>query len=282
MKLVPPTVSHTAETPAGLTAETAAVGGDTPALRLIALLEIIAAQDRPFSLQELVERTNLPKPTVHRMLQQLEAAGLLHRESDNRRYAVASRLRRLAENLLFNDSRHGARHGVLRQLVNEIGESCNLTALSGSDVVYLDRVETPAPLRFYLQSGSRVPIHCSASGKLLLAHMSAIQRQRLLAHAPMEAFTAQTLTTQAQLEDEIREVARLGYALDREEFLPGLLCIAVPVPNRRGQAGLCIAVQAPIIRLDVEAALALLPRLQRAAQAMAAIDEQDDRQAAAS
>ena len=270
MQLVPPA------------SETVALGGDTPALRLIALLEIIAAHDRTFSLQDLVERANLPKPTVHRMLQQLEAAGLLHRESDNRRYAVAARLRRLAENLLFNDSRHGARHSVLRQLVNEVGESCNLTALSGSEVVYLDRVETPAPLRFYLQPGSRVPIHCSASGKLLLAHMSPSQRRRLLAHTPMEAFTAQTLTTPAQLENEVRDAARLGYALDREEFLPGLLCIAVPVPNRRRQAGLCLAVQAPIIRLDVDKALALLPRLQRAAKAMAAIDESVSHQVAAS
>jgi DNA-binding IclR family transcriptional regulator len=56
---------------------------------------------------------------------------------------------------------------VLRQLVEEVGESCNITALSGSEVVYLDRVETQAPLRFYLHPGSRVPVHCSASGKLL-------------------------------------------------------------------------------------------------------------------
>ncbi len=62
---------------------------------------------------------------------------------------------------------------MLRHLVDEVGESCNITALTGSEVIYLDRVETPAPLRFYLHVGSRVPVHCSASGKMFLAQLSA-------------------------------------------------------------------------------------------------------------
>jgi IclR family transcriptional regulator, acetate operon repressor len=126
---------------------TARLDGDTPMLRLVALLERVASKDQRFSLQALVDDTGLPKPTVHRMLQQLEGAGLLHREGDGRHYGTGVRLRRLAENLLLNDTHHGARHAVLRHLVEEVGESCNITALSGGEVIYLDRVETPAPLR---------------------------------------------------------------------------------------------------------------------------------------
>ena len=127
-----------------------------------------------------MEKTGLAKPTLHRMLQQLEGAGLLRRENNGRHYGIGTRLRRMAENLLLNDSHHGARHAVLRDLVEEIGESCNLTALSGSEVVYLDRVETPAPLRFTLQPGSRVPAHCSASGKIFMSQLAPAQRRRLL------------------------------------------------------------------------------------------------------
>lgn len=248
------------------------INGDTPTLRLFALLEVVASKDQFFSLQSLVEETNIPKPTLHRMLQQLESAGLLERSVDSRQYATGVRLRKLAENLLLNDTFHGARHGVLRALVNEVGESCNLTALSGSEVMYLDRVETPAPLRFYLRSGSRVPVHCSASGKLFLAGMTPAQRQRLLAHAPLEAFTPKTLTDLDALEDEIKQVKRQGYALDIEEFLPGLLCVAVLVPSVSGRSNLCVAAQAPIMRLSPEKALNLLPALQRAADALSRIE----------
>ena len=248
------------------------ISGDTPTLRLFALLEVLASKDQFFSLQGLAEETSIPKPTLHRMLQQLESAGLLERSVDGRHYGTGVRLRKLAENLLLNDVFHGARHAVLRHLVTEVGESCNLTALSGSEVIYLDRVETAAPLRFYLHSGSRVPVHCSASGKVFLSEMSPAQRQRLLAHAPLEAFTAKTITQLTQLEDEIKQVKRQGFALDNEEFLPGLQCVAVLVPSVSGRSNLCVAVQAPIMRMTAEKALQMLPALQRAALALSQIE----------
>jgi DNA-binding IclR family transcriptional regulator len=251
------------------------LSGDTPVLRLVALLEVIAARDQRYTLQGLAEATGLPKPTLHRMLQQLESAGLLQRGADGRTYGTGSRLRRLAEDLLLNDSQDGARHAVLRHLVDEVGESCNITALTGSEVVYLDRVETPAPLRFYLHVGSRVPAHCSASGKMFLSQLSAEQRRRLLAHAPLEKYTAKTITSMARLEREIARVQDNGYALDEEEFLPGLLCIAVLVPRRApdsGPSNLCIAVQAPVMRLSAAKARQWLPALRRAAGTLAQID----------
>jgi IclR family acetate operon transcriptional repressor len=250
----------------------AALDGDTPTMRLFGLLEVIASKDQLFSLQALVETTGLPKPTLHRMLQQLEAAQLLQREGDGRHYGTGTRLRRLAENLLMNDSHHGARHAVLRHLVEQIGESCNITTLSGSEVVYLDRVETAAPLRFYLHPGSRVPVHCSASGKVFLAQMTPAQRKRLLAHAPLERFTANTLTEPVRLERELRRVQRDGFAVDDEEFLPGLVCLAVRVPAGERPSNLCVALQAPIVRIGPAKARTFLPALRRAAEALAEID----------
>jgi IclR family transcriptional regulator, acetate operon repressor len=247
--------------------------GDTPAQRLLALLEVIAEKDQFFSLQSLVDETGLPKPTLHRMLQQLEGSGMLQREADNRHYSKGSRLRRLAENLLLNDTVHGARHAVLSQLVDEVGESCNITALSGGEVLYLDRVETSAALRFYLHPGSRVPVHCSASGKLFLAQMSPVQRQRLLKDISLKLFTQNTLTDLAAIEAEIETVRQNGYAFDDEEFLPGLICIATLAPNAKGRSNLGIAIQAPIMRMTREKALQYLPALQKAAKAIAAIDQ---------
>ena len=247
---------------------------ESPALRLFALLERVAAHDRLFSLQSLVEDTGWPKPTVHRMLQQLEAAGLVQREAQSRHYSSGLRLRRFAHTLLANSSFHGARHRVLRALVDEVGESCNITALAGAEVVYLDRVETAAPLRFFLHPGSQVPLHCSASGKVFLSQMQATQRNRLLQAAPLERCTPCTLTDAKKLLRELGQVRAQGYGLDREEFLPGLVCVAVPVPapDNDQRATLCVALQAPAVRLPMARALAWLPALQRAALALSNID----------
>lgn len=255
--------------------------GDTPTMRLLGLLELITSRDQHFSLQDLVEQTTLPKPTLHRMLQQLEAAGMLQRDTDGRRYGTGARLRRMAENLLLNDTKHGARRAVLMQLREEVGESCNITALSGSEVLYLDRAETAAPLRFYLHPGSRVPAHCSASGKLFLAQLSAAQRRRLLDHVPLTRYTANTLVTLEALEEEFARIRKNGYAFDNEEFLPGLFCIAVLVPREQGKSNMGIAIQAPIMRMTADKALLCLPALQRAADTLARIEADDELSAAA-
>jgi DNA-binding IclR family transcriptional regulator len=184
------------------------------------------------------------------------------------------RLRRLAETLLLNNTVPGARHRVLRALVDEIGESCNITALAGAEVVYLDRVETAAPLRFYLHPGSRVPVHASASGKIFLSQMSPAQRARLLAEVPLERCTEKSLTDPALLEAELKAVRKAGHATDREEFLPGLVCVAVPVPTseKSGRSSLCVALQAPVMRVPLDKALGFLPALQRAAAALGRLE----------
>ncbi len=250
------------------------LSGETPALRLVALLEFIATRDQLYSLQSLVEEVGLPKPTLHRMLQQLEGAGLLMRQSDGRHYGTGARTRRMAENVLLNDTRHGARHAILRRLVEEIGESCNITALSGNEVIYLDRVETTEPLRVHLQAGSRVPAHCSASGKMILSQHSPAQRARILSAVPLEAHTAQTLTEPAALEAELKQVREDGFALDRQEFLDGLVCVAVLVPTSSTRSNMCIAVQAPTMRVNAHTALQMLPALQGAAAALARVEAQ--------
>lgn len=251
----------------------ARIDGDTPNLRLFALLEVIAQRDAPFTQQAIVDEVGLPKPTVYRMLQQLESAGLLQRDGNGRHYSAGQRLRRLAENLLLNSSTHGARHAVLRQLVDSLGESCNLTAFAAGEVLYLDRVETAAPLRFYLHPGSRVPAHCSATGKLFLSQMSPAQRRRLLSAVPLERFTQNTLTDPDALEREIEQVRQQGYAFDNEEFLPGLLCLGVLVPAGDGLSNMGLAIQAPVMRLSREKALASLGALRQAAQALARINQ---------
>jgi DNA-binding IclR family transcriptional regulator len=100
-----------------------------------------------------------------------------------------------------------------------------------------------------------VPVHCSASGKLFLAGMTPAQRSDYWAMRHWRRFTPKTLTDPDALEEEIKQVKRQGFALDNEEFLPGLMCVAVLVPSTSGRSNLCVAVQAPIMRLTPDKAL---------------------------
>ncbi len=142
----------------------------------------------------------------------------------------------LAVNVLMQAGPAAARHAILQQLVDKIGETCNLTMLSGDDVVYLDRVETQWPLRMHLQPGSRVPLHCTASGKLLLAFLPSAQRQRLVASLPLRAHSAHTITNAEALHAELAETRRRRLGVNNQENLEGMIAVAVPVMRNRNRA----------------------------------------------
>lgn len=248
------------------------VAGSSPMLRMFSLLELIASKDNLVSLQMLATETGLPKPTLHRMLANFVAEGLLIRQNDRRLYGTGPRLRAFAETLLMNATQHGARHAVLRSLVEELGETCNITALAGDEVLYLDRVETHEPLRIHLSPGSRVPVHCSASGKMLLGQLSENTRHNLIKHAPLERYTDETITDVAALDEEVHLSTKRGYAIDNEEYIFGLVCFAVLIPQTHGRSSQCIAVQGPSMRLKPTDVDRVLPALKRAAEAISTIE----------
>ena len=237
-------------------------------LRALAVLEALAAAERPAALGELTAMVRLPKPTLYRMLGMLQAAGLVMREPGARRYAPGPRLAALGRSIMLNASLRGERRAILARLVEELGETCNFTMLDGPQVVYVDRVETAWPLRMTLTSGSRVPLHCTASGKLLLALLPKAARERLVAQLPLTRFTESTLTEPKRLYAELNRIRANRYATDNEEFHAGLVCVAVPVAADR-RACAALAVHAPASRMPLERALGHLPLLRRAAQAMA-------------
>lgn len=245
----------------------------TPTVRLFLFLEAMARLSGRFTLQDMVGETGMPKPSVHRVLQQLEAARIIQRDGDERHYMLAPRMRRIANDLLMNDSLYTARHAVLRNLREQVGESCNLTAFHHGEVLYLDRVETVAPLRFYLQQGSRVPAHCSATGKLFLAHMPPRQQRLLIESTPLERYTPNTLVSAKALLKELVKVKQQGWAVDDEEFLPGLVCLAVLVPASDGTPYLGVAMQGPAVRLPVKTITQHLPALQAAAAELARLEQ---------
>ncbi len=245
-------------------------------LRAIAALEFIVRADRPVSLTEVMTDVGLPKPTVYRILPLLEHSGLLPREPGGKRSIVGPRLAHFGTEILMNSSVRGARHAILQRLVDDIGETCNFTMLDGSEVVYLDRVETAWPLRMNLQPGSHVPLHCSASGKLFLAMLSRAQRAKLLDNLPLHRYTENTITDRSRLERELERIRRDKTSTDNEEYLAGLVCVAVPVLSRDGKPCASVAVQAPVARMSMGKALAHVPALRRAAVAMTQTFKEDE------
>lgn len=251
------------------------ISGNSAVSRALAVIERVAQAERPPTLAELGEALALPKATVHRIALTLEQQGMLLREPGGKRFSIGHRFASLAVDTLRNSPRRGMRRAIMQRLVDEIGETCNFTMLDGNHVVYIDRVEAHWPLRLHLQPGSRVPLHCTASGKLFLSHLRATARQRLLSALKLERHTANTITDRRKLERALDKIRTQKVGTDNEEFLDGLVAVAVPVTDARNRICAALAVHGPTARLSFEQALGHLPKLRAAAAELAATLDSD-------
>lgn len=239
------------------------------ALRAFRVLDYVAEQPDGCTPTQVVTALGLPKQTVHRIISQLKLAGLLLREPGSQRVQLGARLTRFAENILMHGHASRERHAILQSLVDDIGETCNLTALTGTHIVYIDRVETAWPLRVMLAPGSHVPLHATSSGKLLLALLPRAQRDRLVSQLTLRSFTEATIVDRKSLERELDETRRRKVGINRAEHLRGMLGIAVPVMLDRRRACAAVALQAPEARSSVDDLMVHLPRLTEAAARVA-------------
>ncbi|HVZ01868.1 MAG TPA: IclR family transcriptional regulator [Dongiaceae bacterium] len=263
---LPGPLAEPARPPARRSKAGAAEGRRSVVFRVLDLIQLVAASPQPMTLAEIGTALKLPKPTVHRLCVRLEEARYLTREPGRHRYRVGSATERLAFNAIRRGSASVQWRLILERLVDDIRETCNFTAPAGNEVIYVERVESRWPLRLHLEVGSRVPMHCTASGKLFLACMDAERRKRMLESLALTRMTDRTITSRDRLEEEIAAVATRGYSTDDEEFILGLVAVAVPVADARGRVVGAVACHAAKARLDLPHALEHLARLRAAAE----------------
>ncbi|HAR53278.1 IclR family transcriptional regulator [Roseovarius nubinhibens] len=235
-------------------------------LRLLLILEEVAARGVAVKPSELTEAMGLPKPTVHRLLQTAEAEGFLQRDIDGRAYGPGPRLRALSMNTMSSERLRTARLAILKSVSDEIGETCNLTTPDREGMTYLDRVETSWPLRIQLPIGTQVPFHATSSGKLYLSTLRSRALQGYLAGAKLTPHTPNTITDPEALARELGLIRKQGYATDHQEFLPQMVAVAVPVLDAQDRLLATLAVHAPLQRRSVDDLLGFLDVLRDGAR----------------
>ncbi len=224
-------------------------------LRTLLILEILGRADGAMSASQINERLGLPKQTVHRLCSTLEAEGFLIRQGKGRKYLPARRARELGAGLLYASRSHIARHQILMEVARQVRETINYVVPEDTGMSYLDRVETDWPFRIQLPIGSNVPFHCTASGKVFMASMTPRARKSFVTGLKLERLTHKTYTEAEELLDELALIARRGYAIDDEEFLDGMVAIAVPVCDSEGRFVAALAFHGPAQRVPIQEAV---------------------------
>ncbi|MGQ0675456.1 MAG: IclR family transcriptional regulator [Rhodospirillales bacterium] len=221
-------------------------------------------------LSELARRQGVSGPTLFRILATLGARGYVHK-SPTGRYRLTLKAWEVGAKAVRRLALRDVARPFMERLAAETQETVNLSVRQGDGIVIIDKIDSPHPVRAETFVGLRAPVHCSATGKAIVAFerpeaLEALLPERLQRH------TDATITERAALLRELAQVRRQGWARNREEWRPGVCAAAVPVRDAAGAVAASLSVTVPTSRFLAEAVRdRLVPALKKAA---AAIEQQ--------
>ncbi|WP_297911857.1 IclR family transcriptional regulator [Thiomonas sp.] len=234
--------------------------------KALALLRMVSLAEPPVGFSALLERTGLPKATLHRLLRELSDAGLIRHHGPDRTYRPALGLMELASRAWASiDLRQvAARH--VDALWHSTQETIHLAVRDDVEIIYIDKRESPKALRLFSSVGRRGPLYCTGVGKAIGAHLPAAERDELIGRLDLTRHTPNTITSRAGLRAEFEHIRGDGVAIDRGEHEEGIVCVAAPIFDRQGRPVASVSVTAPAVRMDEARVAALVPEVRSAAE----------------
>ena len=226
----------------------AAVPLISAANRALAVLEQLS-RHRAIGLEDLSREIKMAKPTVYRFLLTLQELGYARRV-DGDRWAMTLKLFNVGSRALDHLDLHSVARPVAEELAEDLGETVHMGVLEGDSAVYVLKIESKYTIRMFSRVGRRIPLYCTAIGKVLLAWAGPEERRAALEGARLTAFTPCTITTRQALEAELGRIKERGFARDAEEHESGIRCLGAPIFDRDGAVAAALSVSWPLFRYD--------------------------------
>jgi IclR family acetate operon transcriptional repressor len=223
-------------------------------LRALSILEFLASAQEGATLAEVVRSTRLAPSTAHRLLTTLQQAKHVQFDPHGARWSVGVKAFVVGSGFLNTRDIGRLCRPLLRRLVDLTGETANLAIEDEGMAVYLVQIESRQTMRAITRPGGRAFLHSSALGKAILAFLPESEVERILAERGMKRFTRRTLDEARKLSSELKNIRKRGFAIDNEEYTPGLRCVAAPVFDEHGHPIAALSVSGPTIRVTSERA----------------------------
>ena len=222
--------------------------------RALTILELLAADGR-LGVSEIAALLDVHKSTASRLLATLEAHGLAEQVPDLGRYQLGLGVLRLAGATRSRMDVVQESRPVTAPLAARVGETVNVVILSGRETLYLDQVSGTSALQIHNWVGKRNPIHATANGRVLLAHVSDGERDAILAAATapdgeLTRLTERTLVSRDAVLADLDQVRLRGYAVARDELEVGLTALAAPIWGSTGEVVASLSVSGPTFRIE--------------------------------
>jgi IclR family KDG regulon transcriptional repressor len=222
------------------------------------------------SLEELSKACGLAKPTVYRFLLTLRDLGYVHRDEGDK-WFLTMKLFGMGSRALDHMELPVVARPIARKLSEDLGETVHMGILDDKEVLYVLKIESRYTIRMYSRVGKKIPLYCSAMGKVLLANAIAHVREELLSSIKLVQFTPNTINDRTMLGKALDAIVKEGIAEDAQEHEEGITCLAAPVRDHSGGVVAALSVSWPLFRFDPSKRPAYSARIKGAAEEISAI-----------
>lgn len=231
--------------------------------KAIRILDTLA-EGTDLGLSEIARTLELPKSSVHSILETLRAEKIVERDDASGRYHLGVKLVELGNRACLELDICRIAAPFLQGLNVEFDETVHLTVLDRDEVLYVDCIESKRRLRTYSVIGVRAPLYCTSVGKAILAFQKDDEIRRILREKGHPRITANTIYTEEELFAEIQRIRELGYAVDDMEHEEHLRCVGAPIRNARGEVFASLSLSGPAERNTHERIASIAPAVMRA------------------
>jgi DNA-binding IclR family transcriptional regulator len=231
--------------------------------RGLRLLGLFATQEKGLSATDVARLSSLPVSTVHRFLVNLESAGFLNCDSSGV-YQLGIACVSLGHAVRGQLDVRRASLPFLQELNHRTRETVHLTVRHGLTAVYVEKLDSPEPLRIHSRIGATVPLYCTAVGKVLLAYLPEAEREKIFEQMELKRFTENTAGNLQELQTELFRTRKNGYACDLEEHEPHIRCIAAPIWDHAGSVNSSLSVTGPAVRMSAARLRQIAPLIREA------------------
>ena len=200
------------------------------------ILDCLQSHQHLMTLEEITQATGFKKTTCFRLLKTLRTLGVVELSPATKKYQYGPRLAAIGLSALKTMNLRQAALPILQQLRDETGETINLTILSGSEILYVERIMSDYLVNVNVNIGDRLPVYCASMGKVILAYLSEGRLERILSSITFDKKTDNTIVTRSTLVRELEKIKRDGFAINDEELEKGLRAVAAPIFNYAGEA----------------------------------------------
>jgi len=214
-------------------------------LRASNILKCFLGEKTHLKISELARELRLDRSTTYRILLSLEKCGLVEKDKKTGEYSLGLGVFEIGNTYLRQMDFIQASKPIMAELAAKVQETVHLAVLSGIEIVYVDKVDSPRTLGVMSKIGQRGPLHSTALGKVLLAFQPEGESLKTIKQIKLRPFTANTISSKTKLMDELKKVRRQGYAFDFTESEQGVECIATPIRNHLGDTVAALSISGP-------------------------------------